>query len=129
MTKTQNEKKRRKVVYPKGLISVLAKKMKVNEKTVRRAFSFERSTEVCKEILNEAYKHGAYVESRLPEGETFHDANGMMRQVLLNGAVIEIDKETGNVSVFFKEKIIGSWPNLLIRELEEIQKWAAELSA
>ena len=120
--------RKRRINASPELKAYLLRTKKLNKQTLHRAFREMRDSKVCRELRTEAIEKGAYMEVVLPEGETFHDHNGMMRQILGNGVLLECDKETGDVAVFFHDKIVARYPNVLLRDLEEIQKWAAELT-
>ncbi len=65
----------------------------------------------------------------LPEVETIHDADGMMRQYFPSGAVIEIDKNTGDTAIYFGGEKIVSFDNVFIWQLELLQEVASKMKS
>ena len=60
---------------------------------------------------------------------TFHDSDKdrMMRQYLGNGAVIELSKATGVGNVYFGGEAVARYEDVRVRNIEEIQHYAASL--
>lgn len=75
----------------------------------------------AKRIRVYAKQKGGIVMVEAPEVETIHDAEGYMRQYFPNGAMIECNKSTGNVDVFYKGQMMKQYQDVKIKELEEIQ--------
>lgn len=96
--------------------------------SVWRALNYADDSEKSKRIRVYAVKNGGTVLVTAPECETIHDANGYMRQRFNNGALIEIDKNSGHADVYdrFGRKM-QQHDNVGIQQLYTIQEFAAAL--
>lgn len=62
--------------------------------------------------------------------ETFdciHDANGVMTLLMPNGAVIKIDRNTGDAKVYYNDKPVISAENIRVREIAALRESAMAL--
>lgn len=108
------------------------KVFKVTEQTVFNAICFDSrrgGTDRAKRIRSYILQNGGIVMVELPEVETIHDSDGYMRQYFPNGAVIEIDKNTGDTAIYFSGERIVSFDNVFIWQLELLQVVAGNMKA
>ena len=96
----------------------------VTEQTVFNAIGFDSKrgdTDKAKRIRSYILQNGGIVMVELPEVETIHDAEGMMRQYFPNGGIIEVDKKTGNLTAYYKGSKMMRSINISIRDLVTAQ--------
>ena len=105
----------------------LVKTFKVDVRTVRNALSFSYESDTCRRIRKLALQRGGEIMVTSREIETIHDADGMMKQLLPNGAVIEFNKKTGNAIVYYKGEPRIHVENIGVKEISALQKSALEL--
>jgi len=107
----------------------IAKTFGVTETTVRSALRYDAKkgqTDTAEKIRVMALKNGGVVTVCLPECETIHDEkNGTMVQTFGNGAVLTIDKNTGNARVDYKGKTRMRQENILVTQIYVLQEYAA----
>lgn len=80
----------------------LLKTFGVTREMIRYALVFDQKhgrSDLAKRIRKTALEHGGIVVNVVPECETIHDANGMMRQRFENGVTLEVNKNTGWLTV------------------------------
>lgn len=105
----------------------LAKMFNVTDRMVWAAITFEKETDLAKRIRKAAIERGGIMMNDLPELETFHDHDNYMRQVLPNGAMLELNKSDGTGDVIFKGKSVRHYPLVMVSEISSIQDWAIRL--
>lgn len=106
----------------------LAKECHVTVRTVNNALSYVYDSDTVQHIRDVALKRGAVMMvSECNEIETIHDADGVMTQLLPNGAVIEMNKDTGDVDVYFKGNAMIHLDNIRVREISALQASAMAL--
>lgn len=106
----------------------LMKLFKVTERTVFNALSTKyEDNDLHKRIRKAALNRGGVLMVTLPMTETFHDADGTMRQYLPNDAVLEFYRTDGTGHIFFRGKEVASFENVTIPMIYEIQERAAAL--
>ncbi len=105
----------------------LAKAFRVDERTVRNALSYAYSSDICKRIRKLAVERGAVKMVTCNEAECIFDSDGNMIQLLPNGAVIEISKETGNADVYLKGILMIHVDDIHAREIKALQQSAMVL--
>ena len=96
----------------------------VTEQTVFNAICFDSkrgNTDKAKRIRSYILQNGGIVMVELPEVETIHDADGMMRQYFPNGAMIEVNKITGDLTSYYKGAEMIEKENVSVRQLAEVQ--------
>ena len=106
----------------------LSKNFNVSFVTVSNALNYiYHTSELAKKIRHAALtQFGGRKMAKLPIEETIHDNNGFMVQCFENGAVLSLNKKSGNVTIrnrygdMVKEADINSF-----EELESLQKLAA----
>lgn len=102
----------------------------VTEQTVFNAIGFKYGrcdTATAKRIRSYILKNGGIIMNESPEVETLHDAEGKIRQYYPNGAVMEIDKQTGNLDIFYNGEKLVSFEDVRIWQLDLLQHFASNL--
>ena len=105
----------------------IAKAFNISGRMVNYALRFEKSTDLAQRIQVLAMKRGGIVMYEVPELETIHDSDGYMRQYLPNGAMLEINKSTGEVDVLFRGEKVYNYHMVLVSDIANIQNIAARL--
>lgn len=101
----------------------------VGERTVFYALNGNGDkSELTARIRKAAMERGGTVLVTLPEMETFHDADGVMRQLLPNGAQLEFSKSEGWCEVYYEGSLIGRYQDVKVSEIESIQQFAQKLT-
>lgn len=100
---------------------------KVDERTVRYALSYTFNSDLCKRIRKLAIERGGVKMVTVEEAECIHDADGVMTQLLPNGAIIKGDKNSGVLTVYFKGVPMIVVDNPRLSEIPAIQKSALVL--
>lgn len=111
-------------------VRFLQKAFNVTGMTVSNALKFDErrgNSERAVRIRRMALMKDGIIMNELPECETVHSADGIMRQRFGNGAVIEADMKNGGVKVFFKGDEISCTPNPTIKQFSLLQEQAAKL--
>lgn len=108
----------------------IAKAFGVSARTVYNATHYEGCTadDTAKRIRKLAMERGGVVMVVVPEMETIHDADGYMRQVFPNGAMLEINKATGAVVLTLEGDKVTEFENVTIDRLQHLQTLAAALN-
>ncbi len=104
-----------------GITTKIVKVFNVSRMTVWKALNNHSDTDIAKRIRKMAIENGGVEKMALPIWETFHDADGFMRQYYPNGARIEIDKSTGNATAYYKDAIIARIEDISFPALERLQ--------
>lgn len=104
----------------------------VSKSLVSQALSYQRSGEKSEEVREMALRLPEGRQMRyLPECETIHDANGMMRQIFPNGHLLVVDKATGVYRAYFggEEKGDPSFSGCidLFKDLEKVQMLVSQV--
>lgn len=110
----------------------LAKVFKVGDRTVRNALLFDKErgdTDCAKRIRMFALQKGGIMMTVVPEVEVLYDYDGMISQYFPNGAKIETDKNTGNTELYYKGECVARWDNIMLREMDGIQRLAEVINA
>lgn len=105
----------------------LAKTFRVDERTVRNALSYAYDSDICKRIRKLAVERGAVKMVTCQEMECIFDSDGNMTQLLPNGAIVEISKETGNADVYLKGALMIHFDNIRVSEINALQQSAMAL--
>lgn len=108
----------------------LAKKYGIGPRTVYNALVMDEergNSDVCNKIRRDALERGGIVMVESPEMETFHDNDGYMRQRFPNGALLELDKMTGNGAVLWHGVAIRTYMGVMVDQIAGIQEYAASL--
>lgn len=102
----------------------------MTSRTIDRALSYAQiagNSPQARRIRVMALERGGIPMITAPEVETFHDADGFMRQYFLNGVMLEANKKTGDVRLIKNSVVIAEYKDIKLTELDEIQKRAAGL--
>lgn len=108
----------------------LMKVFGVTYKTILNAITFDDlrgNTELAKRIRKLALERGGTVMVEVAEIETWHDADGHVRQYFPNGVILDGDKKSGKVDLLVGGKVARSYDNPKISEMETIQREAMAL--
>ena len=111
-------------------VRFLQKAFNVTGMTVSNALKFDElrgNSDRAVRIRRMALMKDGVIMNELPECETIHSTEGIMRQRFGNGAIIEADMRNGGVNVFFKGKKISSTPNPTIKQFGVLQEETAKL--
>ena len=106
----------------------LIKTFKTTRKSVWSALSYKENSDMCRRIRKAAIEKGGVRVVLLPQMETFHDADGYMRQYFPHDVLIEVSKNTGDADLMQRGEVQESWKNITIAQLGEIQRKAASLA-
>lgn len=115
------------IVVTKGALTDLQKIFNVGERCVKNALAFRSKSTLAKKIRIAAKEKGGQVYCVTSEFECMFDSDLSMHQLFPNYAEIYCDKETGEVTLYHKGKVLERWPAILTTELFKIQKRAAAL--
>ena len=74
-----------------------------------------------------AMDRGGIVMVVIPEIETFHDYDNVMRQYCPNGALIELDRNDGSGQVIFKGETVKTYEHVMVADINQIQAFASAL--
>ncbi len=105
----------------------LAKAFGVSNVTVWKALRYERDTDTIRKIQKVAKDRGGIVMAVVPEAETFHDHDRVMRQYFPNGALVELSRKDNSGDVIFKGKRVKHYEQVMLSDIENIQKFARAL--
>ena len=109
----------------------IAKALNVTEKTVYNAIRFDDrrgNSELSAKIRKLAMDRGGIVMVVIPEIETFHDYDNVMRQYCPNGVfLIELDRNDGSGQVIFKGKTVKTYEHVMVADINQIQAFASAL--
>lgn len=109
----------------------IEKAFRVTGRTIDNALRFDErrgNSDTAKRIRKIALERGGVVMVVSPEVETMHDYDGVISQYFPNGAKIEIDKETGSVSVYYRGDAVATFEDVRFDRLQHIQGMAAALN-
>ena len=108
----------------------IMKALGVTERTVFNAIRFDSKrgdTELARKIRKLAMERGGIVMVEIPEIECLFDADGYMRQYLLNNTILEFSFENGGCDVFHKGEKVRHYENVVVSNIKNIQNWALAL--
>lgn len=115
------------ISLPPADIKWIAKAFDVSSMTVRRALQFAYDTELSARIRKLAYARGGLLVTEAPVEETWHDADGVMTQTFLNGAVLRVEKRTGRAELVRPGGQVKKRTCIKLEDLEKMQQYAAAL--
>lgn len=107
----------------KALIDVF----KVDVKTIYNALNFREDSPLAKRIRKHALQRGGVDMVAVDTFDCIHDAEGVMTQLMPNGAVIKINRNTGDATVYYNGKPRIHVENIRIREIAALQESAMAL--
>lgn len=121
-----------KIEVTKAVRELIMKAFCVSNQTVTNALNYSGGTrsesDLAKRIRKMAMQNGGRRMAYWPECETIHDeANGMMVQTFANGAVLTIDKHTGNAKVDYLGKTRMRQEDISVKQLYVLQEYAAAI--
>lgn len=105
----------------------IAKALGITDRMVFKGIRFESDTELAKKVRKLAKERGGITMVVIPEIETFHDFDMVMRQYFPNGALVELDRNDGRGYVIYNGEIVRTYENVLVKEIGGIQKFALSL--
>lgn len=116
---------RRYIDIPKQVRRDIQEKFGVSQSAISMALSYQRNKGVSEEIQHYALNHPESEKMHyIPECETIHDKDGILRQTFRNGWVLIGDKNTGVVEVFTAEgKLDGQYFDPTVTRLTAIQAY------
>lgn len=118
---------KRQIEVSKQTREMLVKSFKTTSVSVWRALSFRDNSPKSQRIRRAAEQNGGVLLMLTPAMETIHDADNFMRQYLPGGVLIECNKNNSHVDLLKNGKVVKSWDNVLLKNLEEIQQEAVKL--
>jgi hypothetical protein len=118
-----------KIEVSKEVRDKIAKTFGVTGVMVSYALTYNKSrgnSDLAKKIRKMAMENGGRRMAYWPECETIHnEVNGTMIQIFDNGAVLTIDKHTGDARVEYKGKTMLEKEDISVREIYIMQEYAA----
>lgn len=99
----------------------------VTSRMVNYALSYRKDTALARRIRRLALERGGVRMVAVNEIECIHDADGVMTQLMPNGAVIKIDRNTGDAKVYYNGKPVICVDNIRAREIAALQESAMAL--
>lgn len=118
-----------KIEVSKEVRDNIAKTFGVTGVMVSYALTYNKArgnSDLAKKIRKMAMENGGRRMAYWPECETIHnEVNGTMIQVFGNGAVLTIDKHTGDARVDYKGKTMMKREDISVREIYIMQEYAA----
>lgn len=107
----------------------IAKTFDVSDVMVSYALTYNKSrgnSDLAKKIRKMAMENGGRRMAYWPECETLHnEVDGTMIQIFDNGAVLTINKHTGDARVDYKGKTMMKKQDISVREIYIMQEYAA----
>ncbi len=102
---------------------------KVSTPSIWNALTFDEKrgqSDRAKRIRQYAKLNGGVEMMVAEKSDTLlFDADGCFRQYFVNGAVLEFDKQTGSASLYYKGERMMYLHNVLVREMEPLQRVAS----
>lgn len=103
-----------------------AKVFGVSDKTVMNALTFDPErgdSDKAKRIRQYAKMNGGVLLHRADvEDQVIFDSEGNLRQYFKNGAMLEVEKETGNATIYDAAgKALETWQDVKMRDMETLQ--------
>ena len=106
----------------------LIKTFKVTNQTIYNSLDLMKPGVGMRERIRKlALERGGRIMVTLPEDETFHDSDNVMRQYMPNGAIIELSKTDGTACIYFKGREIKRYENVKVSAISRIQAQAEAL--
>lgn len=122
--------RRKFVAVTKDMREKIKKIFGCTDKSIWNALNYDAergNTDQARRIRKAAKEMGGVEMLVSPEMETMHDADGYMRQYLPNGAMLEFSKEDGSCVIYYKGEAMQRYENVLVRDIEKLQKTASEM--
>ena len=118
---------RKQIEVSKQTREMLVKTFKTTSVSVWRALSFRDNSPKSQRIRHAAYQNRGVLLVLSPAIETIHDADNYMRQYFPGDVMIEGNKNNGHVDLLKRGKVVKSWDNVYLSDLDGIQQEAAQL--
>ena len=118
---------RKQIEVSKQTREMLVKTFKTTSVSVWRALSFRDNSPKSQRIRHAAYQNRGVLMVLAPAIETIHDADNYMRQYFPGDVMIEGNKNNGHVDLLKRGKVVKSWDNVYLSDLDGIQQEAAQL--
>lgn len=118
---------RRQIEVSKQTREMLVKTFKTTSVSVWRALSFRDNSPQSQRIRRAAEQNHGKLLLLTPAMETIHDADNFTRQYFPGEVLIECNKNNGHVDLLKNGEVVKSWENVLLKDLGDIQKEAAQL--
>ena len=121
-----------KIEVEKAVRELIMKTFGVSNQTVTNALNYSGGTrsesDLAKRIRKMAMNNGGRRMVYWPECETIHDeGKGVMVQTFSNGAVLTVDKHTGNAKVDYLGKTRMRQEDISVKQLYVLQEYAAAI--
>lgn len=109
----------------KGVREHLQKLFGVSSVCVWKALNYESDTDLCRRIRKAALVNKGVRRVVCDEMECVHDSDGVMRQMMPNGVVIEFVKNAaGDVRLVKDGLTLKRWTGVTLGDIEGIQREA-----
>jgi hypothetical protein len=105
----------------------ISKALGVTPRMIFNAVHFESDSDLARKVRKMAMDRGGIVMVEAPEAETLFDADGYMRQRLVNGVLLEFNMKDSSCEVLMKGETVRRYENVLVSEIPQIQDWASAL--
>lgn len=103
----------------------LAKIFGCTERMVYKALCYEGDTKLARKIRFVALKElGGWIEVCLPEVETMHDSDSVIRQYFGEQVVLELSKLSGEGRVLKNGVVLLKRNNVMLKDIGELQLYA-----
>lgn len=96
-------------------------------RTINNALSFRHNNDLAKKIQMAARKMGACTYVVAEESECFYDVKGNLVQPFQNGAVLELDKESGKGTIRRYGKLVAMFDDVKVIDIPGLQQQAQNL--
>ncbi len=121
-----------KIEVLKEIRNKIVKTFDVSNQTVTNALNYSGGSRsesaLAKKIRKMAMENGGRRMVYMLDCETIHDeGNGMMVQTFDNGAVLTVDKNSGDAKVEYKGATRMDWKNISVQQLYAVQEYAAAI--
>lgn len=107
----------------------IANTFSVTERTVFNALNYDDErgfSQLALRIRSFAMQNGGVVMTAQPEEEVVYDSEGNLRQYFSNKAMIEIDKQSGDCTLYWDGEKMIDFEDIKVRELESLQTIARQ---
>lgn len=93
----------RRICVTRETRAALIRAFNVTSRMVFNALTFASNSMLAERIRRRAIELDGYVRVSIPEMDTLHDNDGYMRQYFPNGAMLELEKSTGNAWIYDRD--------------------------
>ncbi len=118
---------KKQIEVSKQVRDMLVRTFNTTTVSVWRALSYRDNSPKSQRIRCAAEQNGGVLLLLTPAMETIYDAQGYMRQYFPNDVLIEADKNSGRCDLLKRGKVVKSWEDITIKQLEAIQQEAVQL--